>query len=113
MALVLLYPRLPVSRIVGSDIAHAVPLTLLAGMGHWMIGTVDWHIMGSLLVGSLPGIFLGSWLALRVPEAALRLLLAGTLLIVSGKLAVDQFGKSAPIDTAQTKRTAPTRALTR
>ena len=113
MALVLLYPKLPVSRIVGSDIAHAVPLTLLAGAGHWMIGTVDWHIMGSLLVGSLPGIFLGSWLALRVPETALRLLLAGTLLIVSGKLAVDQFDKSATIDTAHSKRTTPARSVTR
>jgi uncharacterized membrane protein YfcA len=50
MALALLYPKLPVARIVGSDIAHAVPLTLIAGVGHWMIGTVDWHIIESLLV---------------------------------------------------------------
>lgn len=59
-ALIMLYPRLPVAKIVGSDIAHAVPLTLIAGAGHWMMGSVDWHIMGSLLAGSLPGIFVGS-----------------------------------------------------
>src|SRR5512141_1440075 len=66
--LVLLYPQMPVAKIVGSDIAHAVPLTLIAGLGHWMMGSVDWHIIASLLVGSLPGIFLGSYFANRVPE---------------------------------------------
>jgi uncharacterized protein len=55
-ALLLLYPRLPVARIVGSDIAHAVPLALLAGSGHWLIGSVDWPLLGSLLAGSVPGI---------------------------------------------------------
>jgi uncharacterized membrane protein YfcA len=88
-ALIILYPRLPIVRIVGSDIAHAVPLTLVAGIGHWMLGTVDWHIVGSLLAGSLPGIFLGSCLAIRLPETVLRLVLAGTLLVVSGKLVAD------------------------
>lgn len=63
--LIILYPKLPMARIVGSDIAHAVPLTLVAGTGHWIIGTVDWHIMGSLLAGSVPGIVLGSYLAAR------------------------------------------------
>ena len=47
--LVLLYPQLPMAKIVGSDIAHAVPLTLIAGLGHWMMGSVDWHIIASLL----------------------------------------------------------------
>jgi hypothetical protein len=84
-----LYPKLPMARIVGSDIAHAVPLTLVAGTGHWIIGTVDWHIMGLLLAGSVPGIVLGSYLAVRVPESALRLLLATTLIIVAGKLLYD------------------------
>jgi uncharacterized membrane protein YfcA len=73
VALVMLYPHLPIAKIVGSDIAHAVPLTLLAGLGHWMMGSVDWHIIGSLLAGSLPGIFVGSYFAIRVPERALRL----------------------------------------
>jgi len=85
-ALVLLYPRLPTARIVGSDIAHAVPLTLLAGIGHWLMGSVDWHLIGSLLAGSLPGILLGSYLASRVPDAVLRLTLAGTLIVVGGRL---------------------------
>src|SRR5437667_6365303 len=65
--LILLYPHLPMARIVGSDIAHAVPLTLVAGLGHWMLGSVDWQIFISLLVGSLPVIFLGSYLSGRVP----------------------------------------------
>jgi uncharacterized protein len=85
-ALVLLYPRLATARIVGSDIAHAVPLTLLAGIGHWMMGSVDWHLIGSLLAGSLPGIFLGSYMSSRVPDAVLRFTLATTLIIVGSKL---------------------------
>ncbi len=87
-ALVLLYPGLPTARIVGSDIAHAVPLTLVAGLGHWMLGSVDWLLLGSLLIGSLPGIVLGSSVAARVPERVLRPLLASTLLLVGTKLAL-------------------------
>src|SRR6059058_1555985 len=86
-ALLLLYPRLPMASIVGSDIAHAVPLTLVAGIGHWATGAIDWALMGVLLMGSLPGIVLGSYSATRVPETALRLLLAITLIAVAGKLA--------------------------
>jgi uncharacterized protein len=85
-ALILLYPRLPTARIVGSDIAHAVPLTLLAGIGHWIMGTIDWALLGALLMGSLPGIVLGSHMAGRVPELALRLMLAATLIVVGGRL---------------------------
>ena len=85
-ALLLLYPQLPMSRIVGSDIAHAVPLTLIAGIGHWALGAIDWHLMAVLLMGSLPGIVIGSYFATRVPEMALRLLLAVTLILVAGKL---------------------------
>src|ERR1700726_4779971 len=88
--LILLYPHLPMARIVGSDIAHAVPLTLVAGLGHWMLGSVDWQIFSSLLVGSLPGIFLGSYLSGRVPELALRIILALTLAVVGSKLAFEQ-----------------------
>jgi len=104
MALVILYPPMPMARIVGSDIAHAVPLTLIAGVGHWMFGAVDWHIVGSLLAGSLPGIFLGSYLATRVPEPALRFLLAATLILVAGKLAYDHVESSASLLTAFTRR---------
>ena len=85
-ALLLLYPHLPMSRIVGSDIAHAVPLTLIAGIGHWALGAIDWHLMAVLLMGSLPGIVIGSYFATRVPETALRLLLAVTLILVASKL---------------------------
>ncbi len=85
-AIILLYPRLPTARIVGSDIAHAVPLTLAAGIGHWMLGSIDWHLLGSLLAGSLPGIFIGSYVSVRVPDAVLRFTLAATLLLVAGKL---------------------------
>jgi len=84
--LVLLYPRLGTRQIVGSDIAHAVPLTLIAGTGHWLMGSVDWVLFASLLLGSLPGIILGSRIAGRVPDLVLRPILAGTLLVVGGKL---------------------------
>ena len=85
-ALILLYPHLPMARIVGSDIAHAVPLTLVAGMGHWVLGLTDLGLLGSLLVGSIPGIIIGSYAAPRIPDAALRYILAGTLFLVGGRL---------------------------
>jgi uncharacterized membrane protein YfcA len=85
-ALLLLYPKLPVARIAGSDIAHAVPLTLIAGIGHWMIGSVDFSLMGALLVGSIPGIILGSLFASKTSDNVLRPVLAITLLLVSIKL---------------------------
>lgn len=86
--LLVLYPKLPTLKIVGSDIAHAVPLTLIAGAGHWFFGSVDVTILLSLLVGSIPGIILSSALADRVPDAVLRPLLATTLAIVGLRLAV-------------------------
>lgn len=86
-ALLILYPRLPTVRIVGSDIAHAVPLTLVAGLGHWyFLGDVDWAMLVSLLIGSIPGIWIGSHLAPRLPEGVLRTLLAIVLFAVSLKL---------------------------
>jgi len=88
--LLLLYPRLPMATIVGSDIAHAVPLTLVAGSGHWALGAVDWSLMGVLLIGSLPGIVIGSYSALRVPETVLRVTLAVVLLLVAGKIGAQE-----------------------
>lgn len=85
-ALIFLYPTLPALRIVGSDIAHAVPLTLVAGLGHWILGSVDWVLLGSLLLGSLPGITLGSLLGARIPDRVLRPTLAAMLVAVGGKL---------------------------
>ncbi|WP_342302928.1 sulfite exporter TauE/SafE family protein [Burkholderia pseudomallei] len=84
--LLLLYPALSTTRIVGSDIAHAVPLTLVAGVGHWMLGSVDWAMLASLLIGSVPGIVVGSHLSARAPEGLLRRVLAATLVAVGVKL---------------------------
>jgi uncharacterized membrane protein YfcA len=85
-ALFFLYPRLNAARVVASDLAHAVPLTLVAGCGHWLFGTVDWALLGSLLVGSLPGIYIGSQFVGRIHDTALRILLAAMLLVVGTKL---------------------------
>jgi uncharacterized membrane protein YfcA len=85
-ALLLFYPRVPMATIVGSDIAHAVPLTLVAGLGHWWLGSVDWPMLASLLSGSIPGIVLGSYLSVRVPEPVLRPILAVTLIVVGSRL---------------------------
>jgi uncharacterized membrane protein YfcA len=86
--LLLLYPSLPIVRIVGADIAHAVPLTLIAGLGHWYLGSVNWVILVSLIIGSLPGIVIASHVASRVPDRVLRPLLAGTLAVVGFRLAI-------------------------
>jgi uncharacterized protein len=101
--LLLLYPQLPMSRIVGSDIAHAVPLTLIAGIGHWAMGSTDWQLMGVLLIGSLPGIVIGSYCAVRVPETALRLLLASILIVVAGKLGSEEWRALSPNLAAATR----------
>jgi uncharacterized membrane protein YfcA len=85
-ALILLYPNLPTKTIVGSDIAHAVPLTLIAGLGHWWLGSLDWPLLTSLLSGSIPGIILGSYLATKVPDTVLRPILAAVLVLVGGRL---------------------------
>lgn len=81
-----LYPRLASVKIVGSDIAHAVPLTAIAGLGHFYMGTVDFVLLGYLLLGSLPGIYLGSHLGSRFPERILRPTLAGLLILIGGCL---------------------------
>jgi uncharacterized protein len=80
-------PRHGGSRGIGADISHAVPLTLVAGAGHWWIGSVDWSLFVSLLIGSIPGIAIGSALAAKVPDRILRPVLAGTLALVGGRLA--------------------------
>ena len=84
--LLILYPTLPAGKLVGSDIAHAVPLTLIAGFGHWMMGDVDFHLLVSLLAGSIPGIIVGSLISSRVPDRVLRPFLASALALVGGKL---------------------------
>lgn len=93
-ALLLLYPKLPTVRIVGSDVVHAVPLTLAAGIGHWWLGSVDWQIFTALIVGSIPGVLIGSYVAARVPETAVRVVLAAMLIVVASKLS---FGLLPPM----------------
>jgi len=84
--LVMLYPRLSAAEVAGTDIAYAVPLTAIAAFGHWWLGSIDWQLLASLLIGSVPGITLGSWAARAVPERFLRALLACTLTGVAVKL---------------------------
>ncbi len=86
IALFFLYPRLPLVRIVGTDIAHAVPLTFVAGVGHWLLGSVNFHLLQSLLVGSIPGIIVGSLAARHAPEWVLKPSLGLILTIVGVKM---------------------------
>jgi uncharacterized membrane protein YfcA len=89
VALLYLYPyRLNAPKIVGTDLAHAIPLALVAGAGHLALGNIDFRLLASLLVGSIPGVLLGSSLSARAPEALIRYAMAGVLLIVAGKLLV-------------------------
>lgn len=85
VALLYLYPRLPAVNIVGTDLAHALPLTALAGLGHLSLGHVDFTLLGTLLIGSLPGIWLGSHLSARIPDRMLRPALASILLLIGLK----------------------------
>jgi len=71
---------------ISSVIAHAVPLTLVAGVGHWWLGSVDWPLLVSLLCGSVPGIMLGSYLSAKIPDFVLRPILAVTLVVVGARL---------------------------
>jgi len=84
--LVLLYPRLAPAEIAGTDIAYAVPLTAIAALGHWWLGSINWELLATLLLGSVPGITIGSLAARAVPEKFLRGLLAITLTSVAVKL---------------------------
>jgi uncharacterized protein len=84
--ILLLYPRLPAHRLVGTDIAHAVPLTLVAGIGHATLGHVDWTLLAALLVGSLPGIWLGAALTKALPESLVRALLCLSLVTAGLKV---------------------------
>ena len=85
-ALIMLYPKEKITTIVGSDIAHAVPLTLVAGIGHATLGTINYELLGTLLIGSLPGIYLGSHLSSKIAEHWVRIALACILIYVGLKL---------------------------
>ncbi|MBI3367846.1 MAG: sulfite exporter TauE/SafE family protein [Burkholderiales bacterium] len=84
--ILLLYPRLPAQRLVGTDIAHAVPLTLVAGIGHATLGHVEWALLASLLIGSLPGIWIGAQLTKAMPEKLVRALLCVSLVTAGLKV---------------------------
>jgi uncharacterized membrane protein YfcA len=84
--LMILYPLLPLPRIIAADIAYAVPLTLVAGFGHASLGSVDWPMLVSLLAGSLPGIWVGSHLMSKTPERVIRSLLSVLLAYAGFKL---------------------------
>lgn len=83
--LTFLYPRMASIRIVGTDIVHAVPLTAVAGLGHFSMGSVDLHLLGNLLLGSLPGIYLGSHVGASIPEKIVRPILASMLVLIGVK----------------------------
>ena len=85
--LVYLYPlRLTPQRLVGTDLAHAIPLAMLAGLGHLTLGNVDFGLLANLLLGSIPGVLLGAWLSTRAPMGFLRYAIAGVLGTVAVKL---------------------------
>ncbi|HET7794001.1 MAG TPA: sulfite exporter TauE/SafE family protein [Rhizobacter sp.] len=84
--ILLLYPRLEARRLVGTDIAHAVPLTLVAGIGHATLGHVDWSLLVALLVGSIPGIWLGAQLTRKMPDRLVRALLCVSLVTAGLKV---------------------------
>jgi uncharacterized protein len=85
-ALIMLYPKEKITTIVGSDIAHAVPLTLVAGLGHATLGTINYGLLGTLLIGSIPGIYLGSHMSSKIAEHWVRIALASILIFVGFKL---------------------------
>jgi len=87
--LLLLYPRLPALHVVGTDIAHAVPLTLIAGLGHLIfLGNVDFVLLGCLLIGSLPAVQLGSRIGAKLPNNILQPILASILMVIGIKFAL-------------------------
>ncbi|MBT3826847.1 MAG: sulfite exporter TauE/SafE family protein [Nitrosomonadales bacterium] len=85
-ALLLLYPKLQLKKIIGTDIAHAVPLTFFAGIGHFNLGTIDINLLMALLIGSVPGVMIGSKLSAKIDEKILRFILVIILLVVGVQL---------------------------
>lgn len=84
----LLYPGLGAASVVGTELAHAVPLTLVAGLGHWQVGTVDFALLLALLLGSIPGVYVGGRLGARLSERTLRPVLAVMLVFIGVRMAL-------------------------
>lgn len=89
IAILFLYPKMSTLKVVGTDLAHAIPLTAVAGMGHLSLGHVDFVLLGSLLVGSLPGIWIGSHVSAKIPEKVLRPILASILMVIGLKFVLN------------------------
>jgi len=85
IAILFLYPKMSTLKVVGTDLAHAIPLTAVAGLGHLSLGHVDLSLLGSLLIGSLPGIWIGSHVGAKIPEKVLRPILASILMVIGLK----------------------------
>jgi uncharacterized membrane protein YfcA len=83
--LLILYPTLKTRKIVGTDIAHAVPLTAIAGLGHYQLGNIDFNLLLSLITGSIPAIYFGTRVGQRLPEKALKYIVATVLLLIGLK----------------------------
>ena len=82
-----LYPvRLTPARLVATDLAHAIPLALVAGAGHLLLGHVDFRLLGYLLLGSLPGVWIGAHFGGKLPDRALRIAIAIVLGVVGFRL---------------------------
>ena len=81
-ALMILYPKIRGAEIVGTDLAHAIPLVTVAALGHLQLGNIDYRLLVGLLLGSIPGIYIGSTVSSRLPEVMMRRILAGTLLVL-------------------------------
>ncbi|TCM61906.1 hypothetical protein EC844_12660 [Acinetobacter calcoaceticus] len=96
MALILMFPNLPMIRIIGSDVVHAVLLTAAAGLAHMSSGNVDFHLLGWLLVGSIPTIIIGTLISSRLPEQIIRRVLGVTLLLLGINFIVSPLKSKAP-----------------
>ncbi|SPL70078.1 sulfite exporter TauE/SafE family protein [Acinetobacter stercoris] len=101
MALILMFPNLPMIRIIGSDVVHAVLLTLVAGLGHMSSGNVDFNLLGWLLVGSIPAIVIGTLISSRLPEKMIRKVLGITLFALGVNFMLHPT-KAKPVEKPQT-----------
>jgi hypothetical protein len=86
VALMFLFPALPAQRIVGTDVAHAALLVSVAGLAHWKGGNVEWPLVSNLLIGSIPGVYVGSRMTTWISEGYLRPVLASLLFFTGYKL---------------------------
>ena len=106
MALIIMFPNLPMIRIIGSDVVHAVLLTLVAGMGHMSSGNVDFELLMWLLIGSIPAIIVGTLVSSRLPEKIIRKILGITLFALGINFMVNPV-KSKPVTPPEVAITAP------